>query len=106
MRLPVDEVMHLHEVNTLDLQQGKRPLHLSDAGLTPARPNLGSASAAVEASAVTRKPAATAPALASQGFKSGPPCPERQAKRPACASGSRARRERVRSKRRHAWRQR
>jgi hypothetical protein len=40
MRFPVDEIVHLHEVDVLDLEQRKGALHLSDAGLMSARPNL------------------------------------------------------------------
>jgi hypothetical protein len=49
-------------------------------------------------------PAATALALAGQGLTSARSCPGRPAGRPTCASGSRGRRGRVRSKGRRAWR--
>ena len=49
-------------------------------------------------------PAATALALAGQGLTSARSCPGRPARRPTCASGSRGRRGRVRSKGRRAWR--
>ena len=41
MRLPVEQVMHLHKVYALAPEQCKRALHLRDACLAPARPDLG-----------------------------------------------------------------
>src|SRR5215471_3536649 len=41
MRAPVDEIMDLHQIETLRLQERERALHLRDAGGAAAGPDLG-----------------------------------------------------------------
>src|SRR6185436_16196260 len=41
MCLPIEQVVHLHEVDALDLEQRERALHLRDSGLPPPGPHLG-----------------------------------------------------------------
>ena len=41
MRPPVDQIVDLHQIDPLRLQQLERVFHLRDAGVASARPHLG-----------------------------------------------------------------